>query len=55
MTPSPPLYPQGVNPFYVVFHVKLVCLWITPVDNYAGIAAATEGDVRRRFGDCLNG
>ena len=28
------VYPQGVQAFYVVFHVKLGCLWISPVDNF---------------------
>lgn len=28
------VYPQGVQAFYVVFHVKLGRLWISPVDNF---------------------
>ncbi len=26
--------PQARRAFYVVFHVKRSCLWITPVDNF---------------------
>jgi hypothetical protein len=44
-----------VNAFYVVFHVKRRCLWITSVDNYGGGAAPTERDGRRRPKHCLNG
>jgi hypothetical protein len=55
MTAYPPLYPQGVYAFYVVFHVKLACLWITPVDNLGRGAGSTEGDGCLRFGHWLNG
>ena len=55
MCGHPPLYPQGVTAFYVVFHVKLVGLWITSVDNYGRSAEPTEGDGCRRSGLCLNG
>jgi hypothetical protein len=30
----PRKYPQGRQPVYVVFHVKLNGLWITSVDNF---------------------
>ncbi len=46
----PRLYPQGAQAFYVVFHVKLACLWITSVDNFGRGAALTYGDVDLRVG-----
>ena len=55
MTGNPPLYPQGVYAFYVVFHVKLVSLWITSVDNLGCGAGPTERDGGRGFGGWLNG
>jgi hypothetical protein len=42
MSARPPLYPQGVTTFYVVFHVKLGCLWITSVDNYRIVTTAVS-------------
>ena len=51
----PPVYPQGVQAFYVVFHVKQASLWITSVDNFQRAAMPTGGDVRGRRGVGLNG
>lgn len=45
----------GVHAFYVVFHVKLGRLWITPVDNVHCVVAPTECDGDLRFGGWLNG
>jgi hypothetical protein len=55
MMARPPLYPQAVTPFYVVFHVKLGSLWITSVDNYHRHPVIRDGDGGRRFRHCLNG
>lgn len=53
----PRVYPQGLQAFYVVFHVKRGGLWITFVDNFYGVVAPTDSDrlraaeaVRKPFG-----
>jgi hypothetical protein len=44
MSGHPPEYPQGVQAVYMPFHVKLDCLWISSVDNFARCDAPTDGD-----------
>jgi hypothetical protein len=48
-------YPQGVQAFYVAFHVKRRGLWITSVDNFERAAVPTDGDLLLRGEGCLNG
>lgn len=47
----PPSHPQAHHAFYVVFHVKRRCLWITSVDNCgirAGVSARVTAVNERR-------
>jgi hypothetical protein len=50
-----PNYPQGVQAFYVAFHVKRRGLWITSVDNFWCAVVPTDGDELLRWLVCLNG
>jgi hypothetical protein len=55
ITAHPPVYPQGVQAFYVAFHVKLASLWITPVDNFGVVGPFPSIGRTGRRGPCLNG